>query len=133
MGNIKANFDDIKLGDIERVYVCSPVRGDQNDNMIIRDNINRAVLYSRDVYANGFLPICPHIYLENATELNEANDPRDRIIAVRFGLELLTICQRLWVYGRRRGEESTGMKNEINLARERNIPVTYRDIYAPKL
>ena len=133
MKNTKEYFNNIELGKIERVYVCSPVKGDQDDPMVIKDNISRAVLYSRDVYHNGFLPICPHIYLEDATELNESNNPGDREIAIRLGLELLTACQRLWVYGRRRGEESTGMKDEIEFARKMNIPVTYRDIYAPKI
>jgi len=123
---------DIKIGDLRKVYVCSPVKGDQNDPMIIRENIHRATLYARDVYCYGFLPICPHIYLESATGLNEADRPEDREDAIRLGLELLTLCDQVWVYGRRCGQESKEMKNEIKEGLKRHMPILYRDIYSPK-
>jgi len=127
------DYDKINIGKIKRIYVCAPVKGDQDDSMVIRENIQRAALYSRDVSSYGFLPICPHIYLGDATGLNEVDRPGDRDKAIRLGLELLTISDELWVYGRRCGKESTGMKGEIELAFERKMPVRYRDIYSDKL
>jgi len=126
------DWDKIKIGKIKRIYVCSPVKGDQNNPIVIRENIQRATLYSRDVASYGFFPICSHIYLGDALELNEADRPEDRIKAIRLGLELVTISDELWVYGRRCGKESTGMKGEIQLAFDRKMPVRYREIYSDK-
>jgi hypothetical protein len=116
---------------MKKVYVCSPVRGDQNDPTVIRQNLARAVLYSRTVYKSGCLPICSQIYLERATGLNEVKNPSCREEALIIGLELLTLCNELWVFGRREGEESEGMKNEIKQANRLALPVVYRTEYLP--
>jgi len=118
---------------LKRVYVCSPVKGDQDNPHVIEENLARAVLYSQLVYKQGHLPICPQIYLENAAGLNESKNPTDRYEALKLGLELLIICDEVWVFGKRIGLESAGMKKEIEIARERMMPVHYRPEYLPKL
>jgi len=91
----------------------------------MKDNIARAALYSRDVYRAGYFPMCIQIYLEAATGLNETNNPQNRPRALELGLEFLAMCDELWVFGRREGEESQGMINEIKEARKKGIPVHY--------
>ena len=129
MSDITKPYDNIPLGDMKKVYVCSPVKGDQNSVLVIKDNIARAALYSKFIFENGYLPICPHIYLEAATGLNEANSPGDREPVIRLGLELLILCDELWVFGVKPGGESSGMKNEIKEAEKRGIKVVYRNEY----
>ena len=123
MNNSDDPYKDIPLGKIKRVYVCSPVKGDQDDPMIIKDNLARAVLYSKYVYDKGYFPMCPHVYIENATGLNEADNPADRKGAIRLGLEMLLLSDELWVFGCKEGEESSGMKKEIEEAKKRNMPI----------
>ena len=118
---------------MNKIYVCSPVRGDQNDPHVIEENLARAVMYCRVVYNEGQLPICPQIYLEAATGLNEAKDPSCRPAALKLGLEMLFLCDQIWVFGRRFGQCSDGMNKEIELARKRGMPVVYRTDYLPKL
>ena len=129
MLDIINTYDKIPLGDMKKVYICSPVKGDQDDPMIMRDNIARAALYSETVFRLGYLPICVHVYLEAATGLNEANSPGDRDAAIRLGLEMLVLCDELWVFGVKPGKESRGMKNEIKEAEKRGIKVIYRNEY----
>ena len=126
MKDLNDPYNDILLGELKKVYVCSPVRGDQRDTMTIKDNIARAVLYSRYVYNKGYLPICPHIYLGIATGLNESDNSGHRLPALRLGLEMLLLSDELWVFGRREGDESEGMKREIEESTKRKIPVKYR-------
>ena len=121
-------YADIPLGEIKRVYVCSPVKGDQNSVLVIRDNLARAVLYSRYVFNRGYFPMCPQVYIENATGLNEGVCPDDRAAAIRLGLEMLFLSDEMWIFGRKEGEESQGMKREIKEAIKRNIPICYCNI-----
>ena len=118
---------------MKKIYVCSPVRGDQSNLRVIEENLARAVMYSQYVYKHGHLPICPQIYLENATGLNEAKDPRCREQVLKLGVEMLVMCDGLWVFGRRFGEESEGMKRELEVARNKGIQVRYREEFLPKL
>ena len=119
---------------MKKIYVFSPVRGDQNNPLEIKNNIARAVMYSRFVYSQGHLPICPHIYLENATGLkSEAENPDNRRELLDLGLEMLTLCDELWVFGRRFGDESSGMRKEVVKALEKGMHVEYRNEFLPKL
>lgn len=85
-----------------RVYVCSPLSGD------IEHNIEKAKEYSRYVIKEGKLPITPHIYF---TQLLNDDDPEERKLGMKMGLELLDDCDMLWVFGRK---ITDGMKKEIS-------------------
>ncbi len=95
------------------VYVCSPLRGD------IEGNIARAKQYARLVYERGCLPIAPHVYF--TTFLNDLQ-PEDRRGGMDMGLQMLTACDELWVFG---GLISEGMRAEMELAQRIGLPVRH--------
>jgi len=78
-------------------------------------NISRAAEYSRQVAEAGHVPITPHLYL---TRFLDDMDPDDRARGIALGLEMLTKCDELWVFGSVR---SAGMAAEIEAAEKRGI------------
>ena len=100
------------------IYICSPYRGNVDENVKnARDYSLKAMMEHPDV-----IPIAPHLLF---TQYLDDNDPKQRRIGLDAGLDLLTICDELWVYG----EPSEGMTAEIMLAKELDIPV--RDGFDP--
>jgi len=99
----------------KRVYICSPLRGD------IERNITRAKLYCRFAFEKGFVPWCPHLYF--AQFLDDTNK-FERAACRRYGLEEMWRSKELWVFGSRISE---GMRAEIELAEDLEIPVRYFD------
>lgn len=97
---------------MKKVYICSPCRGDYENN------IQRAKEYSRAAVEKGVIPVTPHIYL---TQFMDDNVPEERELALKIGSELVLGCSELWAFGI--DHPSTGMAAEIELARERGIPV----------
>ena len=53
---------------MKKVYICSPCRGDYENN------IQRAKEYSRAAVEKGVIPVTPHIYL---TQFMDANVPEE--------------------------------------------------------
>ena len=95
----------------KRIYICSPLRGD------IENNIVRAKQFCRWVFELGGIPIAPHVAY--AGILND-DIHEERQLALQAGLELVKICDELWHFER---EISSGMNAEITLARGLSIPV----------
>lgn len=93
------------------VYVCSPLRGD------IKRNINKAKGYSRFVYAEGGIPLAPHIIF---TQFLDDEDEDERKAGIEMGLKLLSVCDEIWVFGERLSE---GMNTEIEIAKSLGIIV----------
>lgn len=93
------------------VYICAPLKGD------IEGNIEKALKYSKIVHEMGCIPIAPQIMLKGI--LDDSN-PAERKTALDIGLELVGHCNELWVFSE---PPSEGMRGEIELARERHIPV----------
>lgn len=91
---------------MKTIYVCSPFRGNR------KGNIRRAKKYSRWVYRLGHIPICVHIYLEQATGLDERKGNREELL--KLGREFVKICDEVWVFG----NVSEGMQLEIGVAKE---------------
>lgn len=85
------------------VYVCSPLKGN------IEENINKAKGYCKEVIEKGFIPIAPHIYFTQF--LNDLKE-EERKMGIECGMELLKLCDELWVYGDY--TKSEGMTAEIN-------------------
>lgn len=100
---------------IQKIYICSPLRGN------IDDNINKAKEYCKFVVAKmKAMPVCPHIYF---TQFLDDNNELEREIGMDFGLRLLSECDRVIVFDN--NGISEGMKKEIELANSINIPVGY--------
>lgn len=97
------------------VYVCSPLRGD------IETNVRRAHGYCRFVIQQGALPLAPHAIF---TAVLDDTIPQERQLGMALGLELMKRVDELWVFGKRITE---GMRSEIEVAEERNIPIRYFD------
>lgn len=98
---------------MKKTYICSPLRGDY------AKNIGMALRYCREVALQGDIPIAPHIYF---TQFLDDAIPSERNIGLKFGLELVKLCDMVYVYGK----PSEGMKSEIKLAEQLGIEVVYR-------
>lgn len=97
---------------MKKVYICSPCRGDYENN------IQRAKEYSRATAMKGCIPIAPHIYL---TQFMDDTIPAERELALSFGRELVLQCDELWAFGL--SHPSAGMAGEIEVAKAAGIPV----------
>ena len=97
---------------MKKVYICSPCRGDYENN------IQRAKEFSRAAVECGCIPVTPHIYL---TQFMDDTIPAERELGLSIGRELVLMCDELWAFGR--DCPTAGMAAEIELARERGIPV----------
>ena len=84
------------------VYICSPYRGD------IENNIRKAREYCKMAIKEDCMPICPHIYF---TQFLDDNCPDDREKGMELGLDLLSCCEEIWVFG---DDVSDGMQKEID-------------------
>ncbi len=98
----------------KRVYVCSALRGD------VEQNIENAKNYCRYIVKEyGAIPIAPHIYF---TQFLNDEIEEDREFGLSAGLFLLSDCDELWYFG---DSITQGMTQEICFALEHNIPVKY--------
>ena len=97
---------------MKRIYICSPLRGDYEGN------ISKAKEYSRKVALSGDIPITPHIYF---TQFMSDTVPDEREQAMRYGTDMLFLCDELWAFGI--DHPSEGMADEIKLAKAAGIPV----------
>lgn len=97
---------------MKKVYICSPCRGDYENN------IQRAKEYSRAAAMRGCIPVTPHIYL---TQFMDDTVPAERALALRFGRELVLQCDELWAFGI--DNPTDGMAAELAVAKDAGIPV----------
>lgn len=96
------------------VYICSPLRGD------IKKNIEKARNYCRDAVLlyPDVVPIAPHVYF---TQFLDDNNPAERSLGMDNGIELLALCDEIWVFGIE--NTSAGMRNEIEYAKLHELPI----------
>lgn len=101
------------------VYICSPLKGD------VLKNITNAAGYCREVVEKwpDVIPIAPHVYFTRFLNDSKQNE---RSLGRRLGMELLDMCEELWVYGM--DNPSEGMKAELEYAKANGI--TIRDGFA---
>ena len=95
---------------MKKVYVCSPLRGNNFSQHNMQKNIAKARLYCRDVLDKGHIPIAPHVYL---TQFMDDTIAEEREHAKKINVQLLDLCDELWIYGK---EISEGMHEEIDYA-----------------
>lgn len=98
---------------MKKVFVCSALRGD------MENNLRKAKEYCRWVAERGAVPIAPHLLFPQF--LDDRIDA-ERRLGIRFGLELLRSCDELWYFG---NTVTEGMRQEIGYAGEHGIPVRY--------
>ena len=103
----------MKKNDI--VYICSPLSAPTKEG--IRQNMEKAADYARLVSGIfGCRAIAPHGFIP---EYLDDNIPEEREIGLAFGLDLLKLSKAVIVCGNR---ISSGMRGEIKMAGEMNIP-----------
>ncbi len=71
---------------MKKVYICSPCRGDYENN------IQRAKEFSRAAVECGCIPVTPHIYL---TQFMDDTIPAERELGLSIGRELVLMCDEL--------------------------------------
>ena len=91
-----------------KIFICSRLRGD------IKNNIQRAKQFSREVMLQGHIPLTPHIYF--TLFLDELKE-EERDMGINAGLEWIKECDEVWVFDK---ELSEGMKKEIEFAKKLN-------------
>lgn len=97
-----------------RVYIAHPIRGN------VEQNLEDAALWVRwAALTQNVCPVAP--YLTYTRALNE-DDPDQRALGIRLGLEHLRACDELWVCGKRISE---GMQEEIDQAFRWGIRIHY--------
>ena len=96
-----------------RAFICSPYKGD------IEKNVKKAQKHARKAAMMGVSPTVPHLLFP---QFLKEEDPEERDLGIRLGLEQLAMCDELWVFGK---EISQGMSKEISFAEERGIPIKY--------
>ena len=92
-----------------KVYICSPYRNNPEENH------TKALQYCRKAFEEGYLPVAPHVYFPQF--LNESTEREE---GLDMALQLLLLCDELWVFG---PQVSEGMKVEIEFARKFKIPI----------
>ena len=93
------------------VYICAPLRGE------VEKNIEFARQKAQQVFADGDVPICPHLLFP---PIADPGDPVQDQAARDMGLRLLESCQQVNVYG---PVWTDGMWAEIHHAERLGIPV----------
>ena len=97
------------------VYICSPLSAPTEQG--IRKNMEKAAYYAGLVSGvTGCRAIAPHSFLP---EYLDDNIPEEREAALAFGLSILKLSKAVIVCGNR---ISSGMRGEIKMAGELNIP-----------
>lgn len=97
---------------MKKVYICSLYHGDTETN------VENARKYCRAAVELGCLPIAPHLLFP---QFMDDDNPAERQAAIKMGIDLISVCAEIWVFGLDHPTE--GMSMEIQRANSRNIPV----------
>ena len=93
------------------VYICAPLQGN------VKKNIGFARQKALEVFADGDVPICPHVLFSYTAN---PNDPEQDAKTKEMSLRLLEVCQQVNVYGSIWTDE---MWDEIRHANKLGIPM----------
>lgn len=94
----------------QMVYIASPLAGDMEKNL---DFARKACRYAVE---QGATPVASHLLYP---QFLHDDMPDERALGTQMGLQLVGVCQELWVCGDR---ISAGMAAEIEEAQLLNIP-----------
>lgn len=90
------------------VFISSPYGADPEGNTL------RARAYCRYAVDKGVTPIAPHLFYPQFM-----SEDTERELAMEMGLQLLSHCDQLWVFGK----PSPGMVMEMEYAKKAHIPI----------
>jgi len=94
------------------IFVASPLKGNYCKN------IKAAKKYCQYVCEQGHIPYAPHLLFPQFLPEKKG---KNRNIGMKMGLEMLKICDELWLFGDLLSE---GMMIEFRVAKERSMPIT---------
>lgn len=100
---------------MEKVFICSPMKGD------VEKNLNLAKFAARVLINSGYIPVVPHLYFP---QFLDDNDQYERIKGIKMGVELMKECDRMWIIGT---TITNGMEYEINEAKKAKVPALLYD------
>lgn len=100
------------------IYICSRLSAPTTEEM--EQNMKLAGMYC-DIASSRTKKraFAPHSFLPMYVD---DHIPAERAAALEFGRQMLALCEEVWVVG---ATISSGMKGEIELATELNIPIRY--------
>jgi hypothetical protein len=110
------------------IFVVSPLSG-QGNPIKERINLERAKRICREIVVQRsdenvlYIPFAPHVYFPQFLYESETFKG-ERELGINCGLEILKLCHEVWVFTER-GQETTGMKAEIEQAKKLNKPIKY--------
>lgn len=96
------------------IFVSSRLRGDMENNMKLAECLCRIVAL------RGFIPIAPHLIFTRFLDDRNANE---RELGLVCGLELLKLCEEMWVFSF--DGISEGMQREIEVAKALGKVIKY--------
>ena len=97
---------------MKKVYICSPLGGN------VEENLERAKQYTKYALKSGVTPVVSHFY---ALCLDDS-DPKEREIGIAAGLSLIWFCDEMWIFGDR---ITAGMQTEIQFCKNLNIKMRH--------
>lgn len=100
---------------MEKVFICSPMKGD------VEKNLKLAKFAARVLINSGYIPVVPHLYFP---QFLDDNDQYERIKGIKMGVELMKECDRMWIIGT---TITNGMEYEINEAKKAKVPALLYD------
>lgn len=100
---------------MDKVFICSPYRGDVEKNVQVAHRAARHVLFEGDI------PIIPHLYF---TQFLNEDSQYERIRGIKMGVELMKTCDELWIVGTK---ITSGMEYELEEAKKIGIKVKLYD------
>lgn len=100
---------------MEKVFICSPMKGD------VEKNLKLAKFAARVLINSGYIPIAPHLYFP---QFLDDSDQYERIKGIKMGVELMKECDRMWIIGT---TITNGMEYEINEAKKAKVPAILYD------
>jgi len=108
---------------MKKVFICSPYRPTgQNPEAERKRNVERAQTACRLAIDAGSLPLAPHLYF---TQMLNDDQLFERFIGMAYGSLWLDEADEMWVIGT---DLSEGMKQELEYARKKNIPVKMKKV-----
>ena len=99
---------------MEKVFICSPYRGDT------KKNLENAITYCKIAYIYSKLPIAPHVYFTRVFPDDESW--RDRYTGMAWGKDLMQYCKEIWIFC---NELTEGMIEEIEDAKRLGLKMKF--------
>ncbi len=96
-----------------RVFICSPYGGKE-------ENLELAKKWCRRAILEGNNPIAPHLLYPQFLHESKSDE---RLLGILAGINLLDICDSIWVITRPPEKFTAGMCREINYALKKGMPI----------